>query len=741
MREKVLDLLNKLSLDPLTHYEKTNKEYTKINEIIDKLENENSGDNIEDIIKKIIEKNQYVKIDQSDGEIKIDGKMLTIDNDYRLYKVYDNNELMISDKDSEKKTVEIKEKEYDLPIILVKDNSNVKSDYNNVIELQIKNIKTQNVKDLFKDNQSVDKKFLIIEENNGDILNYKKIEIEGDKKELKKSLKKIRELTSNYQEKEEEEPTEIILKFKKVKDKVEKDLEKLKKLLTKYILKKEREDKYKKYMNMKGGDSEKSKEEKSSEEDLELIEKTIKTLEEINDTKDISEKIKGLYDEYVEIFKNDNEKPQEGQEQSKTEQKEIKIKLKVFNIEAETLKENDIFNASIDKNENKNENENENKNKNEYFTRDGNGGKLKGIYSNAQIIKKEYDNVIENIKSKMKKLEENELKEIKDKIIVKYQNNVDGLKKSLKEVKENYYKKQNENIKELTRFVENLYRSIENNTKLFEESVKKQEDRENKSNELEILKKVKLGTQNGGSNNNIVRGGDSDYKEFEDMKKKLEEIKNIVLRGSKIRNELGNNTKLDDIPDIYSIVYNKFMEKKNRLNPSDEDYDMQLLELEKEFVRDVEGNELYSTESLKINVMDKLIFVLMIVVLKVIVSSIIEYMIEKEYINSITIGVSLYGIIYGIIFGLIILLVNMRMKTKILFAYMNMDINMSMILMHVMIIVFYVLIIYILSMNIDIIKINEYYDDKENEKVKLMNRIEIITNLMMMFTIGIIFII
>jgi hypothetical protein len=287
----------------------------------------------------------------------------------------------------------------------------------------------------------------------------------------------------------------------------------------------------------------------------------------------------------------------------------------------------------------------------------------------------------------------------------------------------------NKNTKELGEIEVNIRKLIEINFEIKKKKDKKKEQDDEKEtlqeNERKKLQK-------------------DDEKKENILKELINFLKTDILRmlkkGKDIQNIYGNDKKMSEIPDLYEQVYSEFIEEKNNLI-NDKDYTKNFIKLQNNFVKKVEILGLNPEDTLKIELNDKLIFVILIVMLKVLTLSIIDYLIDMKIIKNISISITFYTIIYTLLLLGFIVIVNIfGIKMKLFFGYFNTDINSNMLVIHISMLLFFTLIIYILSLTFDTITVNENSDTIDEDIIKLSYRIETIVNIILLFTLSLVFI-
>jgi hypothetical protein len=162
---------------------------------------------------------------------------------------------------------------------------------------------------------------------------------------------------------------------------------------------------------------------------------------------------------------------------------------------------------------------------------------------------------------------------------------------------------------------------------------------------------------------------------------------------------------------------------------------------------------------LGVNFQDKAIFVFLILIIRTIVMVFFELIIEYNLVKSLQYSIIIYSIIYLVLLVLSIGLVNYdSYKLRIVFNYLNVHINSSNLILHIILFIIFVSLIMIMIDSDDLIhnvgylfdytKIyvhiyeNTMTQDKEifyniltrDEKIKLLYRLEIISMIIFIFS-------
>jgi hypothetical protein len=167
---------------------------------------------------------------------------------------------------------------------------------------------------------------------------------------------------------------------------------------------------------------------------------------------------------------------------------------------------------------------------------------------------------------------------------------------------------------------------------------------------------------------------------------------------------------------------------------------------------------------LQINLQDKSIFIFLIFLIRTIIIIAIEFLIEYNMVKTLQFAIILYAFSYLVILCLFIIFVNYdSYKLRIIFNYLNLHINSSNMLLHIILFAVFTALVYIIIQSDNFLKnfgymfdytniYNHIYDIKgiftedsdthisRNEKLKLLYRTDIISMLVFIFTSSLILI-
>ena len=224
-----------------------------------------------------------------------------------------------------------------------------------------------------------------------------------------------------------------------------------------------------------------------------------------------------------------------------------------------------------------------------------------------------------------------------------------------------------------------------------------------------------------------------------------------------------NSTKLQDIGSdrgIYEDIwhdYNLAVNKKDNKDEKWKNYLLYLTEGEKVHERVIQNN-LDPEIVLKLTFRDKAIYIFLMFLIRTINIIALEFLIEYNLIKSLQYTIMLYGFMYLFIISLLVILVNYdSYKLRILFNYLNFHINSSNLILQNVLFIIFIILVYILVKSDDFLKyfgdifdftniynniykfnesLNEDSDINltQNEKLKLLYRIDIISMIIFIFS-------
>jgi hypothetical protein len=341
---------------------------------------------------------------------------------------------------------------------------------------------------------------------------------------------------------------------------------------------------------------------------------------------------------------------------------------------------------------------------------------LKNVIDNNTIIK---DNLLNLIK-------DNSIKSDIKEIIIQIN---ESLNRFLSVIKNNYEKS--------FQLVEAGYKSIQNSNSDkkggADEVPKKAEDEVSKKAEDEVPKKAE----------------DEVPKKTEDVEKvkvsdELENLLNNAIDNLKLLNSnyllplrtdtiLENNPNMSSMavdPSLFERLYNSYINRKNKVGD---------FIASKELHGEMSSYSLLAREALEISMIDKAIFVFVIMIIRFIALQIIKALVLKNKIH--TINVALFGYLgmYILIFIAFVMFVNLDMyRLRIVFNYVNMHAHINLILTHVaMAVGFSLMISYIINIvNIPKIKTSNSNLGSEISNINkdtILYRLEIITGITFLF--------
>lgn len=324
----------------------------------------------------------------------------------------------------------------------------------------------------------------------------------------------------------------------------------------------------------------------------------------------------------------------------------------------------------------------------------------------------------------------------------------------IKKKYDNDIEKNKENIYEILFIIINKYKSFikqyesdlelwYNNYNEFKKQKEKKLDNENNIQQKVIQAQgynkqdKNIDTKIGGNTsedtiyNNIKK--EIDFK-YEDYKKIIDNcinlLKQVRTRTNTYSSSL-NKTVVNDF--IHKDGTNIFTDILNSYNTESKSKDALRQEINNNFFKKIQVNNLDPETQLELTFTDKVVFLFITFLIRYIVLSILQYFIDNNQIRDIIKGLYYYTILYITFIIIIIIIVNLdTYKLRIVLNYFNVHINLSRLYTHIIIICIFTFIIYLLMKNINIEK-NTPIFLSESEKIKLSYRIDILTMIIFIF--------
>ena len=222
-----------------------------------------------------------------------------------------------------------------------------------------------------------------------------------------------------------------------------------------------------------------------------------------------------------------------------------------------------------------------------------------------------------------------------------------------------------------------------------------------------------------------------------------------------------SSKKYNDKDTLFEKIWSEYNDgiKAYNINSKNKDYLTYINEGEK-LKNKIILNDLDPEIVLKVNFQDKVVFVALMFAIRTIVMVIFEFLIEYNVIKSLRYSILIYTGLYILLLLLFTAFVNLdSYKLRIVFNYLNMHINTSNIILHIMLFTifsFLVIVIiqtdnfinnvgdildftyiynYIYTFNIDNLLSGEFENNlSKDEKIKLQYRLDIISMLIFIFT-------
>lgn len=156
-----------------------------------------------------------------------------------------------------------------------------------------------------------------------------------------------------------------------------------------------------------------------------------------------------------------------------------------------------------------------------------------------------------------------------------------------------------------------------------------------------------------------------------------------------------------------------------------------VMKLDSEFLSYLELLGLNLIDIFKINIADKMAFIIIIMLLHLITFSCIEFLIDNDYLDTLLSIITVYTLFYLMMFTIIIIIFNNAgYRSKVILNYLNTDFNASRLIIHYLFMVIFLIVIVILTQTVDSMNMN--IREKE-DKLSMLYRIEMISTIMFVF--------
>jgi len=159
------------------------------------------------------------------------------------------------------------------------------------------------------------------------------------------------------------------------------------------------------------------------------------------------------------------------------------------------------------------------------------------------------------------------------------------------------------------------------------------------------------------------------------------------------------------------------------------------------FYKKVQANNLDPSQELEIILTDKIVFIAVVYILRLITTYLTHYMIDTDRTTTLSSCLYIYIIWYLILFTITVFIINFdTFYLRIFVNYLNLHINTTGILTHVLLMISFIYIVYLL-----IININGYERKKtrlsDPEKIKIKYKLDLLTMIIFVFIVIMVFII
>lgn len=226
------------------------------------------------------------------------------------------------------------------------------------------------------------------------------------------------------------------------------------------------------------------------------------------------------------------------------------------------------------------------------------------------------------------------------------------------------------------------------------------------------------GYGNGYGNGGGFYGGDKKSNKY--YEEKYEDIKKLIINIDNLIKNIQINEGIDDVDDpfekknmeqfdasgkvitsIYKNIWNDYIKETQKNKAKGASIDT--LKQENRLYERFRDNELDPNEILKISFEDKAIFVCIILIIRTFSMVLIEFLIDYNVIGTIFRGIIVYSVIYILLIILSVLIINYdSYKLRIIVNYLNLHINSSNIVLHIIMFCLLIGLILIIINNNDI---------------------------------------
>jgi hypothetical protein len=239
-------------------------------------------------------------------------------------------------------------------------------------------------------------------------------------------------------------------------------------------------------------------------------------------------------------------------------------------------------------------------------------------------------------------------------------------------------------------------------------------------------------------------------------------VKELKENTENVTTDNGKPAKSVKDVNIFDKIWNNYTDGMNRNEYKDADnkYRNQFNSLRegRKLYDSVIQNNLDPEIILEVNLQDKAIFIFLIFIIRTIIVIAIEFLIEYNMVKTLQFSIILYAFTYLLILCFFIVFVNYdSYKLRIIFNYLNLHINSSNIMLHIILFAVFTALVYIIIQSDNFLKnfgymfdytniYNHIYDVNgvfteesdthisRNEKLKLLYRTDIISMLVFIFT-------
>ena len=359
-----------------------------------------------------------------------------------------------------------------------------------------------------------------------------------------------------------------------------------------------------------------------------------------------------------------------------------------------------------------------------------NAGRIDQLNKSAQDLKGSLDKFLADNNKAVAKLESDFKSSIKPLLSRYYRGTVIASEnKKFKQIFEVLKSSQNSDRSTLKTNSGKLFQTIAG----YANQVNKAEKDRGAEQKIKVLEDIKV-LGRGFKGGDEKKAGDTD--QLKKLQEELKKLKRQIEKSAQLK-ELGNEFgSINDIPDIYTEIYDRYLKNRQDAEMRSEDEQQKkanILKEDEKFLNEMEKHKLLPKYAYKINTTDRLLFIVLIIIIKVLSITVIEYLIDNDVIAGIITSLVIFTTIYLILMTFMLYLINNSgIYLRSLFGYAHLDVNRGGVMLHYTLMLMFLLAIFVIYVNMTINEKEESINSVE-EKIELAHRVDMITNIIVVF--------